>query len=101
MLIEVAEDLLKIGNVNIEEREKCRNKAIYLMKIVKSMNADSSYFDLYFQLTGEKLQNTIGEFDNISRELDQLQKKNIDGDLIAKKKIAGVSEIPKINNDKK
>lgn len=93
LVIDIAESLLGIGQISPAEKEKCKAKAIFLIKIAKEINASTNHEDLYFKLTGTKLEKAaVGELENIRRELDDLQKK--DSGLVTKKEIPSVIDLP-------
>jgi Holliday junction DNA helicase RuvB len=100
LLIELTEGLVNIGKISIEEREKSNRKAIFLMKIAKSIHSNSDHKDIYFKLTGNKLEKTTSEFEFISNELEELKSRNSKSDLTVVSKITQVDEMPKSSNNK-
>jgi Holliday junction DNA helicase RuvB len=98
LIIEIAESLLSIGQQSFTEKEKCKNKAIYLVKLAKGINSSTQPDELYYQLTGTRIEKKeAGELESIRRELDGLQ--NRDGNLISKKELPRVVDLP--NNQRK
>ena len=93
MIVDVAENLLSIGQVSPAERDKCKSKAIFLIKIAIEITATTSNEDLYYKLTGTRLvKSGMSELENIKRELGGLQKR--DSGLVAKKEIPSVIDLP-------
>ena len=97
-LIELAELLIEIGKISPVDYKKAESKAISLIKMAKSINANTKPDDVYFQLTGEHLTtNTSGELERIRREFDDLKRKDTGGP--EKNDIPNVLDKPKKEKD--
>lgn len=98
MIVEIAESLLGIGQLSPAEKEKCKTKAIFLIKIAKGITSTTSHEELYFRLTGTKLNKpATSELENLKRELGGLQVR--ESSLVTKKEIPSVVELPNTNRN--
>lgn len=90
-IIDIAETLLSIGQISPADKEKCKNKAIFLVKIAKTIKATTKREDVYFLLTGTKLQ-TI--------ESDELEivRRTLNGTQLPEKDLTTVKTVPSVTD---
>lgn len=100
LLIEVAESLVSIGNAESKLRETSREKAIYMIKIAKSVTPKSSHFDVYSRLTGIKVDKTSSVLESVSRDLEDLEKQSRTKNWTSSTEIPDVSKVPVPDDEK-
>lgn len=90
-LVGLAEALVDMAKAYPSEAAKCKSKAAYLIKIASKITRDSDPADVYFELTGSRLNRNV-RADDLRKELNGLKKNS---DKTKSENIARITDIPK------